>query len=895
MTDLKQLKYSVNMADIIGRYVPLRKDGIHFLACCPFHSEKSQSFTVTPSKQMWKCFGCGKGGDIFDFVMQHENVDFKQALKLIEDPNNINATPISYQSNENKTDVKKWTAIIPVVKPIPPIKTTHFKHGEPSKTWVYRDSNGDILCLVSRYETPDGKVALPMTYCTDGEKSEWRFQGLDRPRPIYGLDKLAANPNAPVFVFEGEKTADAGQNYFQKNVCITWIGGASNPQNTDWSVLKNRIVFLWPDNDKDKVYKSGERKGEVMDFHDQPGNKAMLYIASVLKDTAKKVYWINNSKEFPCGWDIADADWTREQAIEYAKKNYTDVPKIENEKPVIELPPPQPPVVEKEIEDKAGNDKNNHFKFLGYTKGGSMQHYHFFSYASKMVVNFTPSQMSKSNLMQIAPINFWESVFPSGGKSGGVDTDAAQNYLIQVSHRVGVYSGKYARGRGAWIDGKNIVLHQGNQLIVNGTPKKLEQHKSRFIYEIGEEMGFSHENPLNVQEAHKFLELTDMLNWERSLSSYLLAGWCVIAPVCGALTWRPHAWLTGAAGTGKTWIIEKIVRRMLGESSLSVQGETTEPGLRQVLGSDAIPVIFDEAEGQDKRAQERMQNVLSLARAASSNDGGLMAKGSASGTAVTYSIRSCFFFSSIVVQISNQADAGRIKQLTLQRDITGASKEKFQNIIKKYNEFFNDEYCSRMRARTVSMLPTILKNTEIFANAAASHFNDQRTGDQLGSMLAGAFSLTSNRELTYDEAVEWMNKRNWNEEKLHDSDRDENALLECLMNQMIRVETGAGAHDRAIGELIQIGARMLNDSIITDEMARDKISRIGINIGDGADYIIISNSSPWIKKTLADTPWGKNHNKILMRLTGAKASDGAYFKSGLRTRAVLIPYRTIFN
>ena len=74
---------AANIVDIIGDYVTLKKKGVNYQACCPFHNEKTPSFVVSPSKGVYKCFGCGKGGNAVTFVMEHESVSFPEALKMV--------------------------------------------------------------------------------------------------------------------------------------------------------------------------------------------------------------------------------------------------------------------------------------------------------------------------------------------------------------------------------------------------------------------------------------------------------------------------------------------------------------------------------------------------------------------------------------------------------------------------------------------------------------------------------------------------------------------------------------------------------------------------------------------------------------------------------------------
>ncbi len=74
---------AANIVDIIGDYVTLKRKGVNYQACCPFHNEKTPSFVVSPSKGVYKCFGCGKGGNAVTFLMEHENVTYPEALKMV--------------------------------------------------------------------------------------------------------------------------------------------------------------------------------------------------------------------------------------------------------------------------------------------------------------------------------------------------------------------------------------------------------------------------------------------------------------------------------------------------------------------------------------------------------------------------------------------------------------------------------------------------------------------------------------------------------------------------------------------------------------------------------------------------------------------------------------------
>lgn len=81
--DISRIEEATDIVDLIGEYVSLKKDGAGFKGCCPFHNEKTPSFKVNPARQIYKCFGCGKGGDAVSFVMEHDHLSYPDALRKL--------------------------------------------------------------------------------------------------------------------------------------------------------------------------------------------------------------------------------------------------------------------------------------------------------------------------------------------------------------------------------------------------------------------------------------------------------------------------------------------------------------------------------------------------------------------------------------------------------------------------------------------------------------------------------------------------------------------------------------------------------------------------------------------------------------------------------------------
>ncbi len=113
---------------------------------------------------------------------------------------------------------------IPADAPRPP--RSHPKWGEPSRTWTYRDASGATLQIICRFDpVGERKQFSPLTLWRVAKGLRWRWKGLPSPRPLYGLDRLAERPDAPVVICEGEKAADAAAQVFPDYVCVDLMRG----------------------------------------------------------------------------------------------------------------------------------------------------------------------------------------------------------------------------------------------------------------------------------------------------------------------------------------------------------------------------------------------------------------------------------------------------------------------------------------------------------------------------------------------------------------------------------------------------------------------------------------------------------------------------------------------
>jgi DNA primase len=98
---IENIRKSTDIVEVISEYVSLKKQGRNYMGLCPFHGEKTPSFSVSPEKQIYHCFGCGVGGNVFSFLIEVEGLDFLQSVKKLADKTKIELPQLEAGSNRN--------------------------------------------------------------------------------------------------------------------------------------------------------------------------------------------------------------------------------------------------------------------------------------------------------------------------------------------------------------------------------------------------------------------------------------------------------------------------------------------------------------------------------------------------------------------------------------------------------------------------------------------------------------------------------------------------------------------------------------------------------------------------------------------------------------------------
>ena len=504
--------------------------------------------------------------------------------------------------------------------------------------------------------------------------------------------------------------------------------------------------------------------------------------------------------------------------------------------------------------------------------------YYYLSRRTASLVALTSAQHTRNALLELAPLSWWETEMD---KKGDILIQISVDWLIQTAGGL-EFSPGHIRGRGAWLDEGRVVFHAGNSLFVDGAPGDLLAVQSRYVYARAERLGVSAAEPLSNSEANKLRTLLGCFQFVNPLDSLFMAGWLVTSAICGALDWRPHVWLTGAAGSGKTTLLTEVVEPLLGDIALHLQGNTTEAGIRQALGCDARPVIFDEAEGEGEAGQKRMAEVVALARAASRESGAVMLKGSASGQAVSYRIRSSFLFASIAISIDKRADQGRINVLELLPEHL-RTEDRFAEAKRIMAETVDDpEWGKRWRARCISLAAVVAANAITFKQASRGKLDEARNADQVGALLAGAYALTSTERITLETATAWVDAQDWTFASGDRGETDERALLNRLLESWLQVDTldGPGRARVTVAEAIK---QTLSHNDSQARWAEEALARIGIRARP--EHVDIATNGTELRQRFGVMRWVDQ----LKRFPGSVRMDSQVLIGALRKRTVRLP------
>lgn len=340
--EIKNRVLSVSIVEVVGKFVRLKKQAGEYVGRCPFHQEKTPSFSVNPKKGIFKCFGCGESGDSIAFIMKHEKKGFMEALQMIANIANI---PFNYEREERGHDIKKPSNNFKTVDKA--LLVQSLAHYELNPFFQFISSligpdaalekmmeffvgtakgGGTVFWLIDQFGRP--RTAQKIFYKGNGHRDKNKppkrvfttFQGYE-PCFFGEHQLLKAGKDDLIAIVESEKTALIASIYLPmlNGQKVYWLAASGNNGITDskaW-VLRGLNVCLVPDFSytsratwgilpmKKKVVMEGGREKSVI-AEDGEVDEEYFSRAALLQKLGCKVSFFDPYPEIKDNSDIAD-------------------------------------------------------------------------------------------------------------------------------------------------------------------------------------------------------------------------------------------------------------------------------------------------------------------------------------------------------------------------------------------------------------------------------------------------------------------------------------------------------------------------------------------------------------------------------------------------------------
>jgi hypothetical protein len=514
----------------------------------------------------------------------------------------------------------------------------------------------------------------------------------------------------------------------------------------------------------------------------------------------------------------------------------------------------------------------------------------------------------------------------------GFDQAKAAQALVIESVRRGIFdpAGRM-RGRGAHRPEKGIgglVLHCGNKILVSvpnaeGAIKGWRwidagEHE-RYVYQAAEPMPRPWHDHVGPKPARKLKALLETWNWKRKeLDPILCLGAIGASMLGGALPWRPHIWITGGRGTGKSTLNgrDQLIHKLFG-TGLFRTSNTTAAGIRSHLKNSTVPVMIDEREAE--RDNRKNDEIIELARIASSGD--TATRGSSDHSGVEFTLQSCFWFSSILIPPLQPQDRSRLAILELLPIPEGAVPP--EELVTTDFGTVGRQLMKRMVEGWSRLAETKLKYHA--ALALAGH--DNRACDQFGTLLACADVLLADNVNAVPSDIDvahWVGHcRPQRMAEVTETTADHDACLQHILTSMVQAR-GGDEREQLATWIFQALSNSLNHMLDINQVEKShhKLHQLGLKLvnakrhpekvkdgkstparwgaveyaSDAPGYLAVATGKHGaLLKLFEGTEWQSGvWAQSLARVPGHLNCDGVKF-GHFKSRAVLIPLAAVFD
>ena len=787
--------------------------------------------------------------------------------------------------------------------------------GKPDFTFTYCNPDGTTQFQVHRYDPIPEKGYHKKEFrqfhvigdgVNEPQETVWR-----KPNPPHHPWRAEIIKNfidsgvaMDYIIVEGETTAIAAQDAFiahtdpnteRPALVTTWAGGAvkKTVDQVEWGLFRGQRVILIPDDDDTGRKVMGHLAGKLDSV------KAKVSIADICRtpegQTGRDVDDLWNDTHNPKTWNIR-------HAIKAYFAQHGDDWKPFRDATVGIDKTEMPAELVREIMDNPDLDRPFRPLGMGLSANDEVVYY-FLSIRRPLTKNqstgrmtgtgrvhaWKPSQFASNNFYSLADKAWWETTFITAErKRAGVPWAQITNMMMQDCQNEGyVQIENIVRGCGAWPgeNGGAPMLNFGTSVYNTRTREwqtPAEAHENKRVYLTDADLTIPH-NP----KADAYDTLTDLdeyrqaiasLDWSLRLSGEMLCGWAMMAPFGGVLRFRPHLYITGTTGAGKSEMLKNAVIPMLGPWKKMVEGATTTAGLRNTIAGDSLPVTFDESDikaGRDAAAQA--QNMMHLARVSSTESQAAMRLAGPGGGMMLFKPRSMLALCAVNPMLQEEADQNRFIQahLEIKRGWSSEGRQKHWNdTLDKLHKIglLDGDLAARSFWYWADHLDALTCKGGLFdvvqgmlgAIEGVTSRDAQRLCAPFAAMMVVQTRgeiLREGRESDRQELVEErkaeivaMCKRGVG------SDND--TFIDTLFSMTVKIE-GQGADTRSLGYMIDCMFRVDNEYRLT-------LNSCGIVIcyrqGQGSKGIFVASTNGRLQRHFAGTRWAAGYTAALKNM-----------------------------
>lgn len=780
--------------------------------------------------------------------------------------------------------------------------------------YLFADGAPAFSVTIKKEETESGKMekSAIVYHMVDGTMVKGMGDKFAKAgRPLYRLPELV--DASMVFITEGERKCERLQQRLGDYAVATcYSGGAQAWKKTDYFPLTGKRVVVCADND-------------------EPGIKAAHALVDTLHGLGIEAVAFIPDVEFtlnvvPEKWDVGDEPpegVTEEMLLEKLKaamestdsKAHIPLADIHETIAAMEAETGEIKFSENVASKSRASKKYMNLNFDKYFKpmGYAGNYYYFLKKQGMIRIERRVGDMIGGHafLELIPDKNFWLDICYKAESlvNNKPDWEGLAIEMVNRCHNKGNIQEQDERGFGAWRDGKDIVQNRLTGLTVNNnaTDAYYYQSPNNFFYNCQPSYtGFKDpKDSLSKLERSMIVSLVKTVRWEKDFSADMLIGWLMNAVVPGMLDWRPHVWLSGNKGTGKSKVMEKIIAPILGPFCKKMSHSTTLPGILQEINGASISIVMDEMESNSDKAKKITAEMVDVARKVSS-DAGYRRVTSPNGKKRIQSCVSMMCFISISVALAQASDRSRFTVLPLRIPADKSKMSVNYRLMEDLSAALPKDLGEKIYYYMLEHFEIHRKNIEMFSEIFTNQYGEQRAGDQYGTLLAGRWIIENPRLVTKDEAINIVTKDDY-AYYLRDeaTESEDSQVLDHIGLSRMRVDTAAGPRElqaymlfaMAFGRVSTLDADNMGVPLIADTKARAVLAQYGMYCDtlEQTVHFLVTDREGMVGDLLKGSPFGSGWASILSRHPGATRQKKRVQYIGKLASVITVPLEHILN